>query len=113
MINSCPHVVLTRDVVVAGRGIVFLSLVHPPTRSPRHPRMYTPSIHINPRTATMSITYRFTSHIKMKGARLVPGVISEKEVCSIFKADLKTFEIEQPKDQAIRQMGQVYIVCVS
>jgi hypothetical protein len=54
----------------------------------------------------MSITYRFTITYKDgKAARLVPGVISEKEVCSIFKADLKTFEIEQPKDQAIRLDG--------
>ena len=54
----------------------------------------------------MSIRYRFTITYKdEKAARLVPGIISEKEVCSIFKADLKTFDIDQPKDQAIRLDG--------
>jgi len=51
---------------------------------------------------TLSIEYRFTIIYKDgKAARLVPGAISDKEVCSIFKADLRAFEIGQPKDQVI------------
>ena len=47
--------------------------------------------------------YRFTiTYMGEKAARLAPGTIPDKEVCSIFKADLRSFKLDQPKDETIR-----------
>jgi hypothetical protein len=79
-----------------------------PSTNPEAPADAPTNVNIPPASTStqellaMSIKYRFTITYKdEKAARLVPGVISEKEVCSVFKADLKIFEIEQPKDQEI------------
>ncbi|KIM81135.1 hypothetical protein PILCRDRAFT_502541 [Piloderma croceum F 1598] len=102
----CGH----EAVVVAGRRD-SISFTGPSTNSEVSAAISTdvnipPASTSTPELPTMSIKYRFTITYKDgKAARLVPGVISEKEVYSIFKADLKIFEIEQPKDQAIRLDG--------
>jgi hypothetical protein len=54
----------------------------------------------------MSIKYRFTiTYTGWKAARLVPGDISDKAVSSIFKADLRAFKINQPKNETISLDG--------
>ena len=56
-----------------------------------------------PRPPAMSIKYRFTITYKdEKAARLVPGTISNKYFCALFKADLRAFKIDQPKNETIR-----------
>jgi len=53
-----------------------------------------------------SIRYRFTiTYTGGKAAQLVPGNISDKAVSSIFKADLRAFKINQPKNETISLDG--------
>ena len=58
----------------------------------------------------MSTEYRFTiTYNGGKARRLTPSTISSKEICAIFKADLRAFKIDQPKDETIQldQRGSV------
>jgi len=50
----------------------------------------------------MSIKYRFTIIYKdSKAARLVPGTISNAEIYAMFKADLDTLEVDQPREDSV------------